>query len=241
MAEIASKAHNHRNFTYLMDQSSYKGLALRQNLASLRSSLTQERLSVMLTHLLADKVVTSLEKEGLLRCSQQQPMPEVVTKFVTLFLLRKFESDFDKIVNAIRRAGLRDLATQLEVDARMPSEESEESGDEDFDYQENTASHLRQSAKCFFRDIYGSIGTDWKDVGIQLNLEFEDLKKIEVDQTTTDQRCFAMLHYWKETQPQNAYVGFLMNALISAGLGAIAERLDQLSNARLVSQINMSS
>lgn len=109
---------SHRNFTYLSD--SHKGNALRKHLPALRAQLSKEGLSTMLRHLLADKVVTPLEKEGVERCGQRKVVQDVVNDFVTQFLLRKFECDFSKIVNAIRRAGLRQLAAELEEDAKMP-------------------------------------------------------------------------------------------------------------------------
>lgn len=79
---------------------------------------------------------------------------------------------------------------------------------------------------------------DWVDVGINLNIEYGELKKIEAEESLTDQRCMAMLHLWRRTQPRSAFVGYLANALTSANLQEIAEELDQLSNERFRHKID---
>ena len=110
--------HNHRNFTYLSD--SHKGNALRKHLPDLQSQLTEDGLSTLLMHLLANNVVTPLEKEGVEHCVKHKVVQDVINDFVTQFLLRKFECDFSKIVNAIKRAGLQELAVKLQNDAKLP-------------------------------------------------------------------------------------------------------------------------
>ena len=76
------------------------------------------------------------------------------------------------------------------------------------------------------------------DLGINLNVEYGELKKIEVDVSLTDQRCMTMLRLWESNQPKLAYVGHLVSALISANLQEVAEELDKLSNERYLRKLD---
>jgi hypothetical protein len=68
------------------------------------------------------------------------------------------------------------------------------------------------------------VGSAWSDIGLNLELEFQELDDIEQERKKLDARLLEVLKKWKKREGDNAKVGILLRACKDAGVGGEAER-----------------
>lgn len=80
------------------------------------------------------------------------------------------------------------------------------------------------AARPYINIIYRKIGTDWKTLARELNVENTDIKKIsQTNQGDIDQQCADMLNQYYDSNGTNFTKLMLVKALFSCGLRSVAE------------------
>ena len=73
--------------------------------------------------------------------------------------------------------------------------------------------------------ICDEVGTAWRDLGAELRLGSPVVRNLSFDCNSNRDRAWEVIDKWRQSNPNEATVGNLVDALVKIGMGKAAQKL----------------